>query len=38
MISGILMGSFVILLLLDVPIAFALLGAAMVAMYFTASL
>ena len=38
MISGILMGSFVILLLLDVPIAFALLGAAMVAMHFTGNL
>jgi C4-dicarboxylate transporter DctM subunit len=38
MISGILMGGFIILLLLDVPIAFALLGAAMIAMYFTGSL
>lgn len=38
MISGILMGGFVILLLLDVPIAFALLGGAMIAMYFTGSL
>jgi C4-dicarboxylate transporter, DctM subunit len=38
MISGILMGGFAILLLLDVPIAFALLGASMVAMYFTGSL
>ncbi len=38
MISGILMGGFVILLLLDVPIAFALLGGAMIAMYLTGSL
>jgi C4-dicarboxylate transporter DctM subunit len=38
MISGILMGGFMVLLLLDVPIAFALLGAAMIAMYFTGSL
>ena len=38
MISGILMGGFIILLLLDVPISFALLGAAMIAMYFTGSL
>lgn len=38
MISGILMGGFAILLLLDVPIAFALLGASMIAMYFTGSL
>lgn len=38
MISGILMGGFIVLLLLDVPIAFALLGAAMIAMYFTGSL
>lgn len=38
MISGILMGGFVILLLLDVPIAFALLGASMIAMYFTGNL
>lgn len=38
MISGILMGGFIILLLLDVPISFALLGAAMVAMYLTGSL
>lgn len=38
MISGILMGGFIILLLLDVPIAFALLGASMIAMYFTGSL
>jgi C4-dicarboxylate transporter DctM subunit len=38
MISGILMGGFIILLLLDVPIAFALLGGAMVAMYLTGSL
>ncbi len=38
MISGILMGGFIILLLLDVPIAFALLGGAMIAMYLTGSL
>lgn len=38
MISGILMGGFIILLLLDVPISFALLGAAMIAMYLTGSL
>lgn len=38
MISGILMGGFIILLLLDVPIAFALLGGAMIAMYITGSL
>ncbi len=38
MISGILMGGFIVLLLLDVPISFALLGAAMIAMYFTGSL
>jgi C4-dicarboxylate transporter DctM subunit len=38
MISGILMGGFLILLLLDVPIAFALLGGAMIAMYVTGSL
>ena len=38
MISGFLMGGFAILLLLDVPIAFALLGASMIAMYFTGSL
>lgn len=38
MISGILMGGFIILLLLDVPIAFALLGGSMVAMYLTGSL
>lgn len=38
MISGILMGGFIILLLLDVPISFALLGAAMIAMFLTGSL
>jgi C4-dicarboxylate transporter DctM subunit len=32
MISGILMGAFVVLMLIDIPIAFALLGGAMVAM------
>jgi tripartite ATP-independent transporter DctM subunit len=32
-ISGILMGGFLLLLLIDVPIAFALLGGSMIAMY-----
>ena len=32
MISAILMGAFLLLLLIDVPIAFALLGGSMVAM------
>jgi TRAP-type mannitol/chloroaromatic compound transport system permease large subunit len=32
MISGILMGAFVLLMLIDVPIAFALLGGSMIAM------
>ena len=33
MISGILMGGFLVFLILDVPIAFALLGGSMIAMY-----
>lgn len=35
MISGILMGGFLVLLLLDVPIAFALLGGSLIAMYLS---
>jgi C4-dicarboxylate transporter DctM subunit len=36
MIFGILMGGFLILLLIDVPIAFALLGGSMIAMFVSA--